>query len=76
MLANTIDLVREARSKRPPLFGEDTLRGLENLINYRDIIHPRAQKRAQIEPSESRVESALLALKLLCSELQNVDRRY
>ncbi len=70
------DLVKEARIRRLPLFGEDTLRALETLTNYRDIIHPRAERRAQIVPNETRVESALVALKLLCSELQNPDRRY
>lgn len=70
------ELVKQARSRQPPLFGEDTLRALETVINYRDIIHVRAQRRAQIVPNEARVESALVVLKLLCSDLQNLDRRY
>jgi hypothetical protein len=70
------ELVKRARNQRPPLFGEDTLRALETVINYRDIIHVRAERRAQIVPNEVRVESALVALKLLCSELQNLDRCY
>jgi hypothetical protein len=70
------ELVRQARNRRPPLFGEDTLRALKTVISYRDIIHVRAQQRAQIVPNETRVESALVALKLLCSELQNLNRRY
>ena len=69
-------LVRMARNKRPPLFGEDTLRHLETLADYRNLIHPRAQRRTRIEPNSSRIEEAIIALKLLCSELQNPDRRF
>ena len=50
------ELVTLARKKRPPLFGEDTLRHLETLADYRNLIHPRAQRRTRIEPNSSRIE--------------------
>ena len=41
----------------------DTLSHLDTLVQYRDLIHPRAEIRNRIElPNESRVESALTAL--------------
>lgn len=70
------ELVKVARNKKPPLFGEDTLRHLETLSDYRNLIHPRAQRRTRIEPNSSRIEEAIVALKLLCSELQNPDRTF
>ena len=70
------ELVKAARNKKPPLFGEDTLRHLETLADYRNLIHPRAQRRTRIEPNSSRIEEAIVALKLLCSELQNPDRQF
>lgn len=70
------ELVRVARNKKPPLFGEDTLRHLDTLADYRNLIHPRAQRRTRIEPNSSRIEEAIVALKLLCSELQNPDRQF
>jgi len=67
-------LVRQAREQR--LFGRDTLRHLDNLIDYRDLIHPRSEVRNRIEPNQARVESALTAIKLLCSELEHEDAHY
>lgn len=67
-------LVDQARSER--LFGRDTLRSLDTLTEYRDLIHPRAEARNQTPPNEARVEAALAALKLLCSELLDPDAKY
>lgn len=60
-------LVTQARDQK--LFGRDTLRHLEALVDYRDLIHPRSEKRNQTFRNEARVESALTALKLLCTDL-------
>jgi len=67
-------LVVQARAQK--LFGSDTLSHLDTLIQYRDLIHPRAQIRNRIEPNESRVESALTALRLLLGELNARDVRF
>jgi len=67
-------LVKEAAKQR--LFGRDTLRHLETFADYRDLIHPRAESRNQISRSETRIESAILALKLLCSELEDRETKY
>lgn len=67
-------LVIQARDQR--LFGRDTLRQLETLIDYRDLIHPRSETRNRIEPNQARVESALSALKLLCGELADPELCY
>lgn len=69
-------LLKAAKKSRPPLFGEDTLRHLETLVDYRNLIHPRSQRRTQIVPNQARAHEAVAALRLLCSELQNTDRRY
>jgi hypothetical protein len=68
------ELVAQARSQR--LFGNDTLSHLDSLVQYRDLIHPKAQKRNRIEPNESRVESALTALRLLWGEINARDVRF
>ena len=60
-----------ALAKTQKLFGRDTLRQLETLVDYRDLIHPRAGVRNGIQPNEARIESALTALRLLCSELED-----
>jgi hypothetical protein len=67
-------LVEQARSER--LFGRDTIRHLETLIDYRDIIHPRAALRNSTPPNEARMEMAILSLKLLCSELEDIGVVY
>jgi tetratricopeptide (TPR) repeat protein len=67
-------LVDQARDQH--LFGRDTLRNLETLIEYRDLIHPRAEKRNQTFRSQARVDTAVTALKLLCNELEDPDVRY
>jgi len=67
-------LVEQGRKER--LFGRDTLRHLENLIDYRDLIHPRAEKRNKTPRNEGRVNTAVTALKLLCHELEDVSVRY
>ena len=67
-------LVGQARQLR--LFGRDTLRQLDTLIDYRDLIHPRAQVRNKIRPNDARIEVAATALKLLCTELEDPDIRY
>jgi hypothetical protein len=60
-----------AQAKKQKLFGSDTRHHLETLVNYRDLIHPRAQVRNRIEPNDARIESALTALRLLCRELED-----
>ena len=70
-LAGLVALAKEQR-----LFGRDTIRHLESLNDYRDLIHTRAGPRNRIEVSETRVQHAVQALKLLCSELQDTDVRY
>lgn len=67
-------LVQQARDQR--LFGRDTLRNLETLSDYRDLIHPRAETRNQTFRNRARVDSAILALKLLCSELEDTTVLY
>jgi hypothetical protein len=68
------NLVAEARKLR--LFGRDTLRQLETLVDYRDLIHVRAGPRNGIVISDTRVEHAAMALKLLCGELEDPDVRF
>jgi hypothetical protein len=65
-----------AQARRHRLFGSDTLSHLDTLVQYRDLIHPRAQIRNRIEPNESRVESALTALRLLLGELKDRDVQF
>ncbi|HUS11112.1 MAG TPA: hypothetical protein VMZ30_11665 [Pyrinomonadaceae bacterium] len=65
-----------AQAKRQKLFGNDTLSQLDSLVQYRDLIHPRAQIRNRIEPNEARVESALSALRLLWAELKSRDVQF
>lgn len=60
-----------AQAKEEKLFGRDILRHLDSLVDYRDLIHPRARIRNKITPNQARVEAALTALKLLCSELED-----
>ncbi len=67
-------LVSQARAER--LFGRDTLRNLETLTEYRDLIHPRAAVRNKTPRSVARVDAAVTALKLLCNELQDPTARY
>ena len=58
------------------MFGRDTLRQLENLVDYRDVIHPRAERRNQIFRDEAIIDTALTAVKLLLHELEDKDVRY
>jgi hypothetical protein len=67
-------LVAQARAGR--LFGRDTLRQLETLNDYRDLIHTRAGPRNRIVVNDTRVEHAVMALKLLCSELGDLGVRF
>jgi hypothetical protein len=67
-------LVVEARDGR--LFGRDTLRQLETLNDYRDLIHTRAGPRNRITANDARVEHAAMALKLLCAELEDISIRF
>jgi len=67
-------LVNQARTQK--LFGRDTLRHLETLVDYRDLIHPRAETRNRTKPNEARVQSALSAVRLLCDELTDLTLRY
>ena len=67
-------LVRQAHQQK--LFGSDILRALDTLIDYRDLIHSRAQHRNRIRPNDTRIEGAAIALKLLCTELEDPDVRY
>jgi len=64
-------LVRQAKSER--LLGRDTLRHLDTLVDYRDLIHARAEKRNQTPRNEARIDSAVTGLKLLCGELEEPD---
>lgn len=68
------DLLKQATNQR--LFGRDTLRQLETLTDYRDVIHARAAKRNKIVLNETRIEHAVIALKQLCADLQDVDVRF
>lgn len=70
-LARLLTLAQEQR-----LFGRDTLRQLETLNDYRDLIHTRAGPRNRIQLNDSRVVHAAQALKLLCSELEEINVRY
>ena len=70
-LASLLTLARDQR-----LFGRDTLRQLETLNDYRDLIHTRAGPRNRIQLNEARVVHAAQALKLLCAELEDVSVRY
>ena len=67
-------LVQQAREQR--LFGKDTLRNLETLVDYRDLIHPRAEKRNQTFRNQARVDAAVTAIKLLCVELEDISVRF
>lgn len=67
-------LVSQARAQR--LFGRDTLRQLETLNDYRDLIHTRAGPRNRIVVNDTRVEHAVMALKLVSSELEDQDVRF
>jgi len=67
-------MVTQARNER--LFGRDTLRELENLVDYRDVIHPRAERRNQTFRNDARIDTAVTALKLLLHELEDTDVRY
>ena len=67
-------LVGQARQQK--LFGRDTLLQLETLVNYRDLIHHRAQRRSRIHPNDTRIKVAVMALGLLCTELEDPDKRY
>ncbi len=67
-------MVNQAKNER--LFGRDTLRQLENLVNYREVIHPRAERRNQTIRNEARIDTALTALKLLLRELEDADVRF
>ena len=67
-------LVGQARQQK--LFGRDTLRQLETLVDYRNLIHPRAQRRSRISPNDIRIRIAITALELLCEELDDPDKRY
>ena len=70
-LARLLELAKTQR-----LFGRDTLRQLETLNDYRDLIHTRAGPRNKIQVSDARVEQSVQAVRLLCSELQDTDVRY
>lgn len=70
-LAKLLALAKEQR-----LFGRDTLRQLESLNDYRDLIHTRSGPRNRIDLNDARIEHAVMALKLLCSELRDEDVRY
>ena len=67
-------LVGQATRER--LFGRDTLRQLETLNDYRDLIHTRAGPRNKIQANEVRMEHAVQAVKLLCAELQDLSVRF
>ena len=67
-------MVEQAKNER--LFGRDTIRQLENLADYRDVIHPRAEQRNQTFRDEGKIDNAITALKLLLHELEDTDVRY
>lgn len=67
-------MVDQAKNER--LFGRDTIRQLENLADYRDVVHPRAERRNQSFRDEGRIDNAITALKLLLHELEDTDVRY
>ena len=64
------------QAKKERLFGRDTLRELENLVDYRDVIHPRAERRNQTFRNEARIDTAVTALKLLLHEMEDTDVRF
>lgn len=68
------DFLKEAINQR--LFGRDTLRQLETLADYRDLIHARAAKRNRIALNDTRIEHAVMALKQLCADLKDIDIRF
>jgi hypothetical protein len=68
------ELLQQARKER--LLGRDTLRNLETLVDYRNLIHPRAERRNQTIRNQARVETAVAALKLLCSDLEDTTVRF
>lgn len=68
------DLVKQATSQR--LFGADTLRQLETLTDYRNLIHARAAKRNRIVLNDVRIDHAVLAIQHLCQDLQNTSVRF
>lgn len=70
-LARLLGLAKDQR-----LFGRDTLRQLETLNDYRDLIHTRAGPRNRIQLNEARVEQAAQAIKLLCAELKDFKVHY
>lgn len=67
-------LVRQARVQR--MLGRDTLRYLDTLVDYRDLIHARAEKRNLTLRNDARIDSAVTALKLLCGELEDPEARF
>ncbi len=67
-------LVKQARTQN--LFGSDTLKFLDSLVDYRDLIHARTAARNRIARNQARVDAAISGLKLLCEELQNPAVRY
>lgn len=67
-------LVHQASIQR--LFGRDVIRQLETLIDYRDLIHTRAGPRNRITLNDARIEQAVMALKLLCADLEDVTLRF
>jgi hypothetical protein len=68
------ELVHQAKKER--LFGRDTLRQLETLIDYRDLIHARAAQRNRIALNDARIEHAVMALKQLCADLQDTSLKF
>lgn len=60
-----------SRAKSELQLGRDTRRAIETLTDYRDLIHPRAEKRNNTLRDPVRVETAVNALKLLCLELED-----
>lgn len=67
-------LVKQARTER--LFGRDILTLLDTLTDYRDLIHTRAGPRNRITLSDTRIEHAVMAVKQVCSELQDTTLRF
>ena len=67
-------LVRQATIER--MLGRDTLRYLDTLVDYRDLIHARAEKRNRTPRNDARIDSAVTTLKLLCGELEDPEARF
>ena len=65
-----------AIAQKEKLLGRDTLRQMDNLIDYRDAIHPRAESRNGITPNAARSETAINGLNLLCRDLEEVELKY